>query len=160
MSAGAGIGVLDVGQVREAVCSPSVASCTQGPAARTSNISRHSAGSTGILSKLSIGYAWVALFVLPILGGWPNVSTRDPAAAAYGVAKTTAHLPQHLSTFIPPTTTPEDRQRLKTSTQGIYCRRVAGFPFHAVVVCVWRPVSASMLSAVANGPDTGIIITR
>lgn len=112
MSADAGIGVLDVARVR-------VASCIQGSAARTSNISRRPAGSTGILSKLSIGYAWTAFPVLSIPGGWPNVSSRDQEIAACEVAEATTHLLQHLSTSILPTTTPEDRQRLRTG--GIHC---------------------------------------
>jgi|GEM_PF-3393925 len=150
MSADAGIGVLDVARVR-------VASCIQGPAARTSNVSRHPAGSTGTLSKLSIGYAWIAFPVLSIPGGWPNVSSRDQEIAACEVAKTTTHLPQHLSTFILPATTPEDRQRLRTGTQRVYCWRVIGSPFCAALARVWRPVSASMLSAPADGLDMGSI---
>lgn len=95
------------------MCRPSAANWAQGPAARMSNISRRSAGSAGILSKLSIGHAWIALPVPPILGGWQNVSTRDPATAAYQVAESVAYLTRHLSTFIPPTATPEERWGLE-----------------------------------------------
>lgn len=98
------------------MCSPSVASRAQAPAARTSNLSRHSAGSTRILSKLSIGYAWIALLVLPILGGRPNARSPYAATAAYKVAKPQAHLPQRLSTLVLPSTPSYGRQSLRICT--------------------------------------------
>lgn len=98
------------------MCSPSVASRAQAPAARTSNISRHSAGSTRIPSKLSIGCTWIALLALPILGGRPNIRSPHAATAAYKVAKPQAHLPQRLSTLVLPSTASYRRQSLRILT--------------------------------------------
>lgn len=162
MFAGAGIGILDVGRVHEAVCPPPPAQ----QAVRKGLLQEHRrlldtqqdqlvfCRNHRLVTRGSrcLFYRFLAAGRTPALETQRQQHTRLPRPQP-----TCRSICQH--SFLP-------RPSLRTggNPKSVHKASIGGAwqgsPFHPVAVCTWRPVSASMSRAVANGRDAGIIITR